>query len=120
MKGTDNGQADTTLNQAGIWGLGFTNYVIGNRFANNYNGMLYQEQGFPNGRGHVDGLECPSFQHLGRLEGNTFHGCGRFGTYVLASVFPKKTDRSIEKNGLPTLATCKEWTATGEDNGLPA
>ncbi|CAF1388475.1 unnamed protein product [Adineta ricciae] len=120
VPGTDNGQADTTLNQAGIWGLGFTNYVIGNRFANNYNGMLYQEQGFPNGRGHVDGLECPSFQHLGRLEGNTFHGCGRFGTYVLASVFPKKTDRSIEKNGLPTLATCKEWTATGEDNGLPA
>ncbi|CAF0723862.1 unnamed protein product [Adineta steineri] len=120
IPGTDNGQADTTLNQAGLWGLSFTNYAIGNRFANNYNGMLYQEQGFGGGRGHVDGLECPSLQQMGRLEGNTFHGCGRFGTYVLASVFPKRTDRSIDKNGLPTLSTCREWTATGEDNGLPA
>jgi hypothetical protein len=107
IPGTDNGQADTTLNQAGLWGLSFTNYAIGNRFANNYNGMLYQEQGFGGGRGTVDGLECPSFQQMGRLEGNTFHGCGRFGTYVLASVFPN-------------LSTCKEWTSTGEDNGLPA
>ncbi|CAF4040020.1 unnamed protein product [Adineta steineri] len=120
IPGTDNGQADGTLNQAGLWGLSFTNYAIGNRFANNYNGMLYQEQGFGRGRGHVNGLECPSFQQMGRLEGNTFHGCGRFGTYVLATVFPKRTDRSIDKNGLPTLTTCQEWTANGEDNGLPA
>ncbi|CAF4949646.1 unnamed protein product, partial [Rotaria sp. Silwood1] len=120
IPGTDNDQADTTLNQAGLWGLSFTNYAIGNRFANNYNGMLYQEQGFGDGRGHVSGLECLSFQQIGRLEGNTFHGCGRFGTYVLASVFPKTTDRSIDKNGLPTLSTCQEWTTSGEDNGLPA
>ncbi|CAF1453777.1 unnamed protein product [Adineta steineri] len=120
IPGTDNGQADGTLNQAGLWGLSFTNYAIGNRFANNYNGMLYQEQGFGRGRGHVNGLECPSFQQMGRLEGNTFHGCGRFGTYVLATVFPKRTDRSIDKNGLPTLTTCQEWTANGEDNGLPS
>jgi hypothetical protein len=120
IPGTDNGQADTTLNQAGLWGLSFTNYAIGNRFANNYNGMLYQEQGFGGGRGTVDGLECPSFQQMGRLEGNTFHGCGRFGTYVLASVFPKKLDRTVDSNGLPNLSTCKEWTSTGEDNGLPA
>ncbi|CAF1388780.1 unnamed protein product [Rotaria magnacalcarata] len=120
VPGTDNDQSDTTLNQAGLWGLSFTNYAIGNRFANNFNGMLYQEQGFDRGRGHVNGLECPSFQQIGRLEGNTFHGCGRFGTYVLASVFPKKTDRSVDKNGLPTLSTCKEWSANGEDNGLPA
>ncbi|CAF1148840.1 unnamed protein product [Rotaria sordida] len=120
IPGTDNDQADTTLNQAGLWGLSFTSYAIGNRFANNYNGMLYQEQGFDSGRGLLSGLECLSFQQIGRLEGNTFHGCGRFGTYVLASVFPKKTDRSIEKNGLPTLSTCQEWTTSGEDNGLPA
>jgi len=29
--------------------------VIGNRFANNFNGMVYQEQGFDTGRGHVLG-----------------------------------------------------------------
>jgi hypothetical protein len=60
------------------------------------------------------------FQQMGRLEGNTFHGCGRFGTYVLASVFPKNTDRSVDKNGLPTLSTCRGWSTSGEDNGLPA
>ncbi len=100
--------------------MSFTNYAIGNRFANNYNGMLYQEQGFGRGRGNLSGLECLDFQQIGRLEGNTFHGCGRFGTYVLASVFPKQTDRSIDRNGLPTLSTCQEWTTSGEDNGLPA
>jgi hypothetical protein len=81
--------------------------------------MLYQEQGFPNGRGHVDGLECPSLQQIGRLEGNTFHGSGRFGTYFLASTFPKRLDRNLERNGLPDKNTCKEWTVTGEDTGLP-
>lgn len=45
IPGTDNDQADTTLNQSGLWGISFSNYAIGNRFANNFNGMLYQEQG---------------------------------------------------------------------------
>ena len=43
------------LNQSGLWGVSFSNYVIGNRFANNFNGMLYQEQGFDTGRGNVLG-----------------------------------------------------------------
>ena len=120
MIGTDNGQSDTTLNQAGLWGLSFSNYVIGNRFANNYNGMLYQEQGFGNGRGHVIGMLCPSLQQIGRLEGNTFHGCGRFGTYVLASIFPKKIERTVAMNGVANLDTCTEWNENGEDTGLPA
>jgi hypothetical protein len=113
------------LNQSGLWGLSFTNYVIGNRFANNFNGMLYQEQGFGaigfgGGRGHVAGLECLQLQQIGRLEGNTFHSCGRFGTYVLADVWPKNTDRTLTRNGLPILNSCKAWTSTGEDNGIPA
>lgn len=66
--GTDNGQADTTLNQAGLWGLSFTNYAIGNRFANNYNGMLYQEQGLASGRGPTSGMLCANLQQIGRLE----------------------------------------------------
>ena len=85
--------------------------------------MLYQEQGFggvKGGRGHVYGLECLTFQQMGRLEGNTFHGCGRFGTYVLADVFPKNTGRTLSRNGLPILDSCSSWTLTGEDNGLPA
>ena len=39
-------------------------------------------------------MECPA------LQGNTFHGFGRFGTYVLASVYPKKIDRTMETNSL--------------------
>jgi hypothetical protein len=120
IPGTNNGQADTTLNQAGLWGLSFTNYVIGNRFANNYNGMLYQEQGLGGGTGFTSGMLCADKQQIGRLEGNTFHGCSRFGTYVLAGIFPKKTDRSLMTNGIPNRNTCSAWTATGEDNGLPA
>jgi hypothetical protein len=120
IPGTNNGQADTTLNQAGLWGLSFSNYAIGNRFVNNYNGMLYQEQGLAGGRGSTANLLCADQQQIGRLEGNTFHGCGRFGTYVLAGVFPKRTDRSLSTNGIPNKSTCQSWTSEGEDNGLPA
>lgn len=81
--------------------------------------MLYQEQGLAGGRGTTSGQLCAAFQQIGRLEGNTFHGCGRFGTYVLAGVFPKRTDRTIERNGIPDKNTCQAWTSTGEDNGLP-
>jgi hypothetical protein len=51
-------------------------------------------------------MECPALQQMGRLEGNTFHGCGRFGTYVLASVYPKKIDRTVDTNGV-ILNLCK-------------
>jgi hypothetical protein len=121
IPGTDNGQADTALNQAGVWGVSFTNYLIGNRAANSWNGMLYQEQGFPTGRNTLSGQECPPEQAIGRIEGNTFHGHGRFGTYLLASVYPKQTDKSLQCNGLPCdLSTCSAYdNTTGVDRGLP-
>jgi hypothetical protein len=72
IPGTDNDQADTSLNQSGIWALSFANYLIGNRAANSFNGMLYQAQGFEGGRGDVSGLLCTSNSAIGRLEGNTF------------------------------------------------
>jgi hypothetical protein len=81
--------------------------------------MLYQEQGLAGGRGTTAGLLCADKQQIGRLEGNTFHGCGRFGTYVLVSVWPKRTDRSLATNGIPSKSTCQAFTAEGEDNGWP-
>eukprot|EP01097_Dermamoeba_algensis_P002778 TRINITY_DN2100_c0_g1_i1.p1 TRINITY_DN2100_c0_g1~~TRINITY_DN2100_c0_g1_i1.p1 ORF type:complete len:1249 (-),score=295.24 TRINITY_DN2100_c0_g1_i1:103-3849(-) len=120
IPGTDNEQADTSLNQAGIWALSFTNYMIGNRAANSFNGMLYQAQGFPIGRGLVDGKLCPDNQLVGHTEGNTFHGHGRFGTYFLVSIYPKKTDRSIDFNGIVRdRGTCAAFDGDGNDRGVP-
>jgi len=120
IPGTDNGQADTGLNQSGLWALSFTNYVIGNRAVNHFNGMLYQSQGFPNGRGAVDGKLCPDNQAILHMEGNTFHGHGRFGTYLLVSIFPKNTDRVLATNGVITdRTTCNAFDASGNDRGLP-
>ena len=38
VPGTDNVEADTSLNQAGLWALSITNHLIGNRFSNSFNG----------------------------------------------------------------------------------
>ena len=38
IPGTDNSQADTNANQAGLWALSAINHIIGNRFANSFNG----------------------------------------------------------------------------------
>lgn len=120
VPGTDNGQADTSLNQAAIWGLSFSNYVIGNRGANSFNGMLYQGQGFENGRQTSQDNFCANTQMIGRLEGNTFHGHGRFGTYLLVSVFPKNSDRTLDTNGLiVNKNTCAAFDEKGDDRGLP-
>ena len=90
--------------------------------ANNYLGMIYQEQGFggvASGRGVVSDKECLAYQQIGRLEGNIFHGCSRFGSYVIAGVWPKNTNKTIENNELPSLDKCKAWTPSGDDNRLP-
>jgi hypothetical protein len=94
-----------------MWALGFNNDVIGNRFANNYNGMLYQEQGFGGGRQLLKGKMCNGRQKMGRLEGNTFHHCGRFGTYVLAAVYPSNVEATLQSDGVPIYKNrdCQGW-----------
>jgi len=119
IPGTFDGQADTSLNQAGYWGTSFQNYFVGNRAANSWNGMLWQAQGNEGGVGGVRGKECLNNQLIGRMEGNTFHGHGRFGTYFLVSVFPKKTDRSLARNATVTLASCAAFDTDGNDRGVP-
>ena len=120
IPGTDNADADTSVNQAGLWALGFVNHVIGNRFANHFNGMFYQA-GFAGGvgRGGAQGKLCTTDQTLGRLEGNTFHGSQRFGTYFLDSNFPKRTDQSIISDGMVAdRSTCNAFKPDGTENGL--
>jgi hypothetical protein len=68
VPGTDDAQADTALNQAGIWALSNTNHLIGNRMANHFNGMFYDSNGFGgNGRGQAHGQQCTRNAIWGRL-----------------------------------------------------
>jgi len=119
VPGTNNDQADTVLNQAGLWSLNPTNYVIGNRFSNSFNGMFYDCGGQRYGQGDAYGLVDTLFSQMGRLEGNTFHGHGRFGTYFLY-YFPKNNCISnISNNGyLINNVLCSAFTSLGENNGV--
>jgi hypothetical protein len=120
VPGTDNAQADTALNQAGLWSVTPGNDVVGNRFANSFNGMFYSFFGDKRVSGDGGGqLNTLFSSDMGRLEGNTFHGHGRFGTYILF-YFPKRGCYSnILNNGfLDGGGHCEPFLATGETNGL--
>ena len=77
VPGTDNGEGDTSLNQAGFYSTTPSNHFVGNRASNHFNGEFMDagRQGRPNG--HRIGNVCLNHNLLGRHEGNTFHGSGR-------------------------------------------
>ena len=84
VPGTDNHQADTADNQAGLWALSPRNHLIGNRLVNHFNGIFIQTSfDGGNGRGAVEGALCTASQGFGRVQGNTCHGHARFGLYLL-------------------------------------
>ena len=123
LPGTSNAQSDTSLNQAGLWSLSPTQIMIGNRFANSFNGMLFETNAFgANGRQYSEGQVCTAFLPIGRVEGNTFHGHGRFGTYILSSHWPHETNLTqlLAADGLMDDITCSGFTADGGDAGVPA
>ena len=112
VPGTDNGDSDTTLNQAGLWSNSRTNDMIGNRFANSFNGMFYDFNKLASLP--VDAINSI----LGRVEGNTFHGHGRFGTYILQYYPEVNCIGNVNNNGyIPS--PCTAFTSTGLDNGYP-
>jgi hypothetical protein len=111
LPGTDNGQSDGAVNQAGLWSIARSNDMIGNRFANSYNGMFYD---FTN---YIYGAH-PLFNVMGRVEGNTFHGHGRFGTYVLQYYPRDNCLASIANDGLiDSTNPCPAFDPTGLDSG---
>ena len=87
VPGTSNRLADTSDNHSGIFSKAFTNSLTGNRVANAFNGMFFAAGGM--GRGESNGKVCESAAKLARIEGNTFHGNGRFGTYTLGANYAK-------------------------------
>jgi len=117
LPGTSNGQADTAVNQTGLYMESPNNLLIGNRMANHFNGM-FNNAG--NGRGPVEGQVCGGNVPLGLWEGNTFHSSGRFGTYLLNSNFPRRdTGQSVANNGTTNGSDdCAAYDETGEDVGL--
>lgn len=119
VPGTSNVQADTRLNQAGFYSNGAaTNNFIGNRAANHFNGMFLD--GGEMGRGSANGEVCESSSRLGRFDGNTWHGNGRFGTYALGRNYPQETDQSVAFNGINVdKELCNAFDAEGRTHGLP-
>jgi hypothetical protein len=130
--GTDNPQSDL-LQQSGFWSMSNTNDFIGNRMINHWNGFSTQTSAFPTGRGPSTGRLCPMHAPYGKIEGNVCHSNENFGLNLDRN-YPRKIDRSIESNGrlsekdfsafvdgnLNTESSCDEFTASGEDNGVPA
>src|SRR4051812_41964634 len=72
--GTDNGEADTSLNHAAYWSLSHTNHFTGNRAANSFNGLFFHPSFAPKGRAFSENHVCTNFLPLGRVVGNTCHG----------------------------------------------
>lgn len=117
IPGSSNRLADTSDNHSGIFSRSATNNLIGNRAANNFNGMFIQAKG---GRGDSAGKVCASDAKLGRMEGNTWHGNGRFGTYMLGNNYPKETDQSIMTDGHNIdMSFCDGFDIMGNERGFP-
>ena len=119
VPGTSNRIADTSDNQAGIFSRAATNNLVGNRSANSFNGMLLSAGG--RGRGASYDKVCEPDASIGRIEGNTFHGNGRFGTYTLGSNYPKLTDQSIATDGHNIdQSLCEGFDDEGNTRGVSA
>lgn len=120
VPGTDNSEADTSLNQAGLWALPFHNHIVGNRFANSFNGLFVQSAfSGGDGRGAVEGKLCTEAQPAGRIQGNTCHGHDRFGTYVLGPNFPRPLDASVATDGkVVNRSSCAAFSSAGIDRGV--
>ena len=118
IPGTSNFDADTSLNQSGFWSRAGSNNFIGNRASNHFDGMFLKEG--LHGRGEANGKVCESASILGRMEGNTWHGNGRFGTYTLGNTYPKETDQSSANHGYNTdKSLCEIFDSNGDTRGAP-
>jgi hypothetical protein len=119
VPGTSNDEADTALNQAGLYTKASANDLIGNRMANHFNGMLLFADG-------TNAHTCTQNTPWGRYQANVFHSSGRFGTYTLNDNYPKRnTGLSLASNGFTTSSnssnpsfSCASVTADGSDRGL--
>ena len=103
--------------------FGMKNDVIGNHVVGHEHGMWTPgaEQGDGRPLGFSLGLVCNRYIPFTKIQGNVFHDCQRFGTYV-DNQFPRKVQQT--ENGLVSEVqfgpkpSCEEFLDSGEDNGI--
>ena len=116
-------EAGPAQKEGGIFMFGMKNDVIGNHIIGHEHGMWTPGLAQPDGRpmGFSIGLVCNQYIPFGKIQGNVFHDCQRFGTYV-DHQFPRNVQQS--DNGLTSevpyapAPSCEEFLSNGEDNGL--
>ena len=89
-------QSDNGLKEGGIYLLGMTNDLIGNRVIGMEHGMWSPGSAKGNGKGAATGKVCPEFSPFGVMRGNVYHDCQRFGIY-LDHQYPRRLIR--DENG---------------------
>ena len=101
--------------EGGIFMFGMSNNVIGNHVVGHDNGLWSQGSSQGNGRPHGTsfGRICPQFVPFGRIQGNVYHDCARFGTYVDFQ-YPRNVEQNSdgftnEKAGAPQ-PSCDPFT----------
>ena len=117
IPGTDNREADTSMNQAGIWAIGVRNNFIGNRASNSFNGLLLHPGFMKHGQGLAENTVCTTHLPFGRIAGNTCHGHGRFGWYTISFVYPRNVVQQLSNNGATDSETCGWANCDGRDTG---
>eukprot|EP00930_Biecheleria_cincta_P056436 TRINITY_DN42567_c0_g1_i1.p1 TRINITY_DN42567_c0_g1~~TRINITY_DN42567_c0_g1_i1.p1 ORF type:complete len:863 (-),score=115.76 TRINITY_DN42567_c0_g1_i1:230-2818(-) len=101
---------------AGIYLVGMTNDLVGNRVAGWYHGFWTPGAKYPRGQGFAYGKVCPQHSPFGLLRRNVVHDCERFGFY-LDNQYPRNIKRDAD-GYVTDMSSCNEFTADGKDNGL--
>mmetsp|Transcript_35303 Transcript_35303/g.94015 ORF Transcript_35303/g.94015 Transcript_35303/m.94015 type:complete len:1048 (-) Transcript_35303:226-3369(-) len=101
---------------AGIFLIGMTNDLIGNRVVGHENGIWTNGAARAHGHGKAAGKVCVMNAPFGVIRGNVNHDCHRFGVYP-DNQHPRMLKR--DANGYVTdWASCDEFTSDGQDNGV--
>lgn len=108
--------------EGGIFMFGMKNDVIGNHVVGHEHGIWTEGASQPDGRpfGFSNGLVCNQHTPFGKIQGNVFHDCQRFGSY-----FDFQYPRNViqDENGLVSKMpfgpkpSCDEFMEDGTDNG---
>ena len=109
--------------EGGIFMFGMRNDLIGNHVVGHEHGLWTPGVAQADGRpfGFTLGQVCNQNIPFGKIQGNVFHDCQRFGTY-LDNQFPRNVIQ--DKNGLVSelpfgpQPSCGEFNNDGLDNGI--
>ena len=114
-------QGSSGVKEGGIYLLGMTNDLIGNRVIGMEHGLWTPGSASGHGKGKATGKVCPEFTPFGKMVGNTYHDCARFGTYPdhqYARNIKRDEDGYVLKNEFGEMESCNQFTKDGADNGL--